>query len=396
MEQGEITMTGRAARIRTTHAGSLPRPADLTELLVARAKGRPIDTSMFGVAGRAAVRRVIAKQRDAGIDVISNGEQQRESFFLHMQHRLTGLGGGWSRGVQSDIKRYPSFKRVLDEQAASRTEISNTTSIPEAVGKITYMGRALAARECADFREALEQPGTEFEEPFLTSPSPGLLLRAIRNAFYPDEDSYLRDIGEALRVEYETIVAHGFLLQLDCPDLALERHLTYQDRPVSEFIAFVDQVVATINNALVNIPRARVRIHVCWGNYEGPHDSDVPLAEILPLLLRLNTGALVLPFANGRHAHEYRCFERMRLADDQILVAGVVDTLTNFVEHPETIADRLEKVAAAVGDPSRIMAGTDCGFDTGVGRGRVAEEIVWAKLASLSEGARIASTRMLG
>ena len=298
--------------------------------------------------------------------------------------------------MQADLKRYPSFKRVMEEQAASRVEISNTAKVPEAVGKVTYVGRAQADRECADFRDALDAPKTEFEEPFLTAPSPGLLFRAMRNAFYPDEDTYLRDVGEALRVEYETIVGNGFLLQIDCPDLALERHMTYQDRPLSDFISFVDQVVATINDALVNIPRSRVRIHVCWGNYEGPHDSDVPLIEILPLLLKLNAGALMLPFANGRHAHEYRCFERIRLADDQILVAGVVDTLTNFVEHPETIADRLERIAAAVGDPSRIMAGTDCGFDTGVGRGRVAEEIVWAKLASLSEGARIASTRMLG
>jgi 5-methyltetrahydropteroyltriglutamate--homocysteine methyltransferase len=195
-------------------------------------------------------------------------------------------------------------------------------------------------------------------------------------------------------VEYEAIVAHGFLLQIDAPDLALERHISYKDRPLADFLAFVESVVTAINAALANVPRERVRLHVCWGNSESPHDCDVPLRDILPVLLQANVGGLVLPFANPRHGHEFRCFAETPLADDQILVAGVIDSLTNFVEHPELVADRIERVAATIGDPTRVLAGTDCGFDTSAGWGRVAEDVVWAKLASLREGARIASERL--
>ena len=195
-------------------------------------------------------------------------------------------------------------------------------------------------------------------------------------------------------MEYEAIVAHGFTLQLDCPDLALERHITYAERPLSDFIEFVESVIDAINRALVNVPREAVRLHVCWGNYEGPHDMDVPLADILPSILRADVGGLVLPFANPRHAHEYKLFENGPLADDQILVAGVIDTTTNYIEHGEVVADRIERIAQALGDPSRLLAGTDCGFDTSAGMGKVAEDVVWAKLAALSEGAKLASDRL--
>jgi 5-methyltetrahydropteroyltriglutamate--homocysteine methyltransferase len=217
----------------------------------------------------------------------------------------------------------------------------------------------------------------------------------MRNEYYDSDEDYLAALAEALRVEYEAIVEHGFLLQLDCPDLALERHITYQDRPVAEFIAFVETVIGAINGALANVPAERVRLHVCWGNYEGPHDCDVPLQEILPVLLQAKVGALVLPFANPRHAHEHRCLQKQRIGDNQLLVAGVIDTLTNFVEHPQVVADRIESVARAVGDASRVIAGTDCGFDTSAGMGRVADDVVWAKLRALGEGARLASEQLL-
>jgi len=216
----------------------------------------------------------------------------------------------------------------------------------------------------------------------------------VQNRHYATVEAYLAALGEALAVEYRAIVAHGFVLQLDCPDLALERHCSYRDRPLSDFLGFAERVVAAINAALAGIPRERVRLHVCWGNYEAPHDRDVPLADILPILLRAEVGGLVLPFANPRHAHEYRCFEAMPLADDQVLVAGVIDTLTNFVEHPEVVAARILRVAEVVGDPRRVLAGTDCGFDTAAGRGRVSLDVVWAKLRSLGEGARLASARL--
>jgi 5-methyltetrahydropteroyltriglutamate--homocysteine methyltransferase len=217
---------------------------------------------------------------------------------------------------------------------------------------------------------------------------------AVRNEHYDTLGSYLDALGKALKVEYEAIVRHGFLLQVDAPDLALERHITYKDQPVSAFVGFVEQVVATINRAIEGIPRDRVRLHVCWGNSESPHDADVPLEAILPALQQANVGGFVLPFANPRHAHEFRCFEKRPLASDQILVAGVIDSLTNFVEHPEVVADRLERVAAVIGDPSRVLAGTDCGFDTSAGWGRVAADVVWAKLRSMRDGARLASQRL--
>jgi 5-methyltetrahydropteroyltriglutamate--homocysteine methyltransferase len=265
---------------------------------------------------------------------------------------------------------------------------------PKAIGPVRYLGRAAIQAECADFRDALADTGTEFTEPFVTAPSPGIIAGAMKNEHYPSEQAYLDDLGAALREEYEAIVDAGFLLQLDCPDLALERHLSYQDQPLSDFLGFVERVVATINAALVNIPPEQVRLHVCWGNYEGPHDSDVPLADIMPILRQAKVGAFFLPFANPRHAHEYKLFEKQPLADDQILVAGVIDSLTNFVEHPEAVADRIERVAQAVGDPHRVIAGTDCGFGTSAGSSRVAEDIVWAKLTALAEGARLGSERL--
>ena len=197
-----------------------------------------------------------------------------------------------------------------------------------------------------------------------------------------------------MRIVYEAIVSNGFLLQLDCPDLALERHLSYNDRPLGDFLGFVERVVAAINTAIVNVPRDRVRLHVCWGNYEGPHDRDVPLEDILPILQQAHVGGFVLPFANPRHQHEYRVLAKHRLADDQVICAGVIDDLTNFVEHPEVVAERLERVARAVGDPRRVMAATDCGFDTSAGMGRVPEDVVWAKLRAMADGARIASERL--
>jgi 5-methyltetrahydropteroyltriglutamate--homocysteine methyltransferase len=265
---------------------------------------------------------------------------------------------------------------------------------PKAIGEIRYLGPGAIEAECADFKAALDKTGTHFAEPFLTAPSPGIIAGAMKNEYYDSEESYLAALAAALRGEYETIVRRGYLLQLDCPDLALERHLSYQDRPLSDFLGFVERVVGAINAALANIPRDKVRLHVCWGNYEGPHDCDVPLADILPIIQKADVGGFFFPFANPRHAHEYRVFEKLPLAEDQIIVAGVIDSLTNFVEHPEAVADRIERVAAVVGDPHRVIAGTDCGFDTSAGMGRVAEDVVWAKLRALADGAGLASERL--
>ena len=379
-------------RILTTHTGSLPRPEALTRLYARRARGEAVDEAEIASAGRAALRAIVPKQLAAGIDIGNNGEQQREGFFLYLRHRMSGIGGSWQRRAAADVEHYPLFRQARQQFLAGREAVSNFQP-PKAIGQVRYRDAALIEGECDDFRAVLDE-GAAFVEPFLTAPSPGIVAAAVRNEHYDSEDAYLTALAAALRVEYEAIVAKGFLLQLDCPDLALERHISYQDAPLPRFLDFVERVVEAINTALINVPREKVRMHVCWGNYEGPHDCDVPLDDILPILLRAEVGALVLPFANPRHAHEVECLARYRLADDQVIVAGVIDSLTNFVEHPGVVAMRLERVAQVVGDPRRVIAGTDCGFDTSAGMGRVAEDVVWAKLAAMRDGAQIASRRL--
>jgi 5-methyltetrahydropteroyltriglutamate--homocysteine methyltransferase len=380
-------------RILTTHTGSLPRPPELTRLYVRRARGGEVDPAELDRLGKAALRQIVDKQVEAGIDIGNNGEQQREAFFLYVRHRMSGFGGSWKRWPRGDVERYPLLKQQMAEMLAAREAVGNYEP-PKAVGEVRYVDDTELKAEIADFRAALDRKPNAFVEPFLTAPSPGIIAAAMKNEHYDSEAAYLAALGKALRVEYEAIVASGFLLQLDCPDLALERHLSYADRPLAEFLGFVERVVETINQAIEKVPRERVRLHVCWGNYEGPHDRDVPLADILPILQQAKVGGFVLPFANPRHQHEYRVLQKFPLADDQIIVAGVIDDLTGFVEHPEVVADRLENVARIVGDPRRVMAGTDCGFDTSAGMGRVTEDVVWAKLKAMADGARIASQRL--
>jgi 5-methyltetrahydropteroyltriglutamate--homocysteine methyltransferase len=382
-------------RILTTHAGSLPRPAALTALYASRAAGETIDEAALDAEGKAATRHVVRQQIAAGIDIGNNGEQQREAFFLYVRHRMTGFGGTWTRRPVADMTKYPMFRAQSVAADSARPSVSNRGTLPSATGAVEYIDPALVEAECDEFQATLNeigQPG--FAEPFMTAPSPGIIAAAMRNEHYDTEDAYLAALGRALRVEYEAIVKHGFLLQIDAPDLALERHITYQDQPVSAFLDFAERVVATINDSLANIPPDRVRLHACWGNYEAPHDCDVAMAEILPALSKARVGGWVLPIANPRHQHEYRCLKDLPLDAGQVVVAGVIDPLTNFVEHPEVVADRLENVARSIGDPTRLLAGTDCGFDTSAGRGRVTEDVVWAKLAAMTEGARIASRRL--
>ncbi|MGH6903696.1 MAG: epoxyalkane--coenzyme M transferase [Geminicoccaceae bacterium] len=381
-------------RILATHTGSLPRPRALTERYLCRDRGEAVDGAELREMGRAAVRWVVRKQIEAGIDVGNDGEQRRDSFHLHVRERISGLGGDWERPSPADVERYPVFKEMRSRIFAAMVPIHGQNRFPKAVGEIRYLDPTPVHDECADFVAALEETGVGFVEPFMTAPSPGILATTVKNEHYDTEDAYLAALGAALRQEYEAIAGHGLLLQLDCPDLALERHVLFRDQPLAVFLGFVEKVVDTINRALVNVPRDRVRMHVCWGNSESPHDCDVPLEAILPILLRAEVGALMLPFANPRHAHEFRRFRELPLADDQLLVAGVVDTLTNVVEHPEVVADRIERVAEVIGDPPRVLAGTDCGFDTTAGLGRVAEDVVWAKLGALAAGARLASARL--
>jgi 5-methyltetrahydropteroyltriglutamate--homocysteine methyltransferase len=387
-------MKARENRILTSHTGSLPRPAALTHLYARKSRGETVDEAELVAAGKAATRQVVRRQIEAGIDIVNNGEQQRNSFLLYVRDRLSGLGGTWRRKQRADVERYPIFKKQAFEAATGKEAVDDISGLTKAIDAVHYLDAGAVKAECAEFRQALSEIGAPVSEAFLTAPSPGMVSAIVLNEHYPDEGAYLSALGEALRTEYEAIVDGGFLLQIDCPDLARERHNTYQDRPIEEFLAFCRRVIDSINRALRNVPRERVRMHICWGNYEGPHDCDVGLEEIIPVIRDANVGSFVLPFANPRHGHEFRYLKDLLRGGDRTVVAGVIDTTTNFVEHPEVVADRLERVAAVVGDPRRVMAGTDCGFESVAGRGRVTEDVAWAKLAAMTEGARLASSRL--
>ena len=381
-------------RILTTHAGSLPRPRRLVEMFADRVKGAAVDDALLAAEADTATRWVVARQKDVGIDIPNNGEQSRESFFLYVRRRMTGFGGGWNRKPWRELLDYPEFAEQSRASFAARTMVSNREP-PEAVDAVRHVDPEANLAEIAAFRAALDAAGPGFADAFMTAPSPGMVAAAMRNRFYPDEDAYLDALAEALSIEYRAAVAHGLMLQIDAPDLAMERHVSYGDQPLNAFLGFVRRVVARINRALDGVPPERVRLHVCWGNYEGPHDRDVALREILPILFEARVGGFMLPFANPRHQHEVKVFRDLKLAPHQYLIAGVIDTLTSFVEHPEVVAGRLERAAAAIGDPARVLAGTDCGFDTSAGMGRVTSDVVWAKLRAMREGADIASRRML-
>ena len=379
-------------RILTTHAGSLPRPRALLDLLLARQRGGDVDPAVLAAAIEDATRHAVAQQLAVGIDVGNDGEQGRESFVTYVRDRLSGYGGEHQRPIMRDITAFPSFLELKLPQFA-RDQISLVRT-PQAIGAVRHADGAPLARELDTLARILaEQPGG-FAETFVTAASPGIIASAMGNAHYDSTEAYVMAVAEAMTPEYEAVAARGVLLQIDCPDLAMERHTAFADRPLDDFLDWVDLNARALRRALRHVPADRVRMHVCWGNYEAPHVFDVPLEEILPRLYQIPVGALVLSLANPRHAHEHRCLARHPLPDGWLLVAGVIDPTTNYVEHPEVVADRLEIAARAVGDPHRLLAGTDCGFDTAAGLGAVAEEVVWEKLRALRAGAAIATERL--
>ena len=381
-------------RILTTHAGSLPRSKTLVELYSGKTSGEEIDTLKLSSEITAATLSAVNKQAEVGIDIPSNGEQSREAFFLYVQNRMTGFGKTWSRPTGNELSNYPEFRSVREGILNKKIAVSNFKP-PMAIGEVIYGDTNANEDEINLFLKALKFHSTKFTDAFITAPSPGIIVRAMKNKFYPNEDEYLSAVAEALAYEYKSAIAAGLILQIDAPDLALERHISFHDRPLSEFLAFVDNVINLINKSIAGLPKERIRLHVCYGNYESPHDRDVPLEIILPHLFEANVGGFLFPFANPRHQHELKLFKTYRLKPEQYLIVGAIDTLSAFVEHPEVIADRLELAANFVGDPRRIMAGTDCGFDTSAGMGRLTSDIVWAKLRSLAEGAKLASSRLL-
>lgn len=382
-------------KILTTHAGSLPRPQPLAKLLTAKFSGASIGEISLEQAVEEAIRKAITSQIEAGIDVVNNGEMGRESFFTYLQHRMTGFGGTSTRPIMADLTRYPgSLERR--RQAMGSDERVDLLRAPKVIAEVRYVNPNPIEQECRQLIDLLQSRTGQYTEAFVSAPSPGIIAAAMQNDHYDDLETYINAIAAALRTEYKTIAEAGLVLQIDAPDLALERHTLFQDKPLSEFLAFVRLVVAAINRALDGIPRDQVRLHVCWGNYEGPHDLDVPLEDIWSDVSKINTGAIMLSMANPRHAHEYRLFADPAILGDRLLIPGVIDTTTNYIEHPETVADRIERVAQVVGDPRQIIAGTDCGFETAAGSKMVIEEVVWAKLRSLAEGAAIATKRLLG
>ena len=381
-------------RILTTHAGSLPRPPELAALLARRSRGEKVDARELARVAEAATERAVAQQLACGIDVGNDGEQPRESFFTHVRDRMSGFRGASQRPVMRDLVLFTSFLAL--KAPDFQRDMVSLLSAPRAEGPVRYVDAGPLEGELAAYRRALAAAGRSFVESFWTSPSPGIVACAMQNVHYASLEDYVDAVADALRTEWERILAAGCVLQIDAPDLAMERHTLFADRPLAEFLGFVEHTLAAIGRALAGLPREQVRLHVCWGNYEAPHVLDVALEEILPRVLEARVGGLVLSMANPRHAHEHRVLARHAWPKDWLLVAGVIDTTTNYVEHPELVAERLEQAAAAIGDPRRVLAGTDCGFGTAAGLGEVAHEVVWEKLRSLREGADLATRRLLG
>ena len=375
------------SRILTTHAGSLPRPESLVEMLGAVARGEPVDNAALAASAREATADVVRAQAQAGVDVVNGGEQSRVSFSTYVTQRMSGFGGTWTRRGHRDQNEFPSIVRPRVVQLMR--------DVPMCVAPLSYDRLEIAEQECDDLFSAVGQSGVQHEELFMTAASPGIITLTMKNGHYPTYEDYVFAVAEEMRKEYELIVSKGLVLQLDCPDLAMERHVSYQDEPLEAFQEVVELHIEAINRALRNIHREQVRLHVCWGNSEGPHHYDVPLQDILPIIYRANVGALVMEMANPRHAHEYKVYGDLPLPGDTMLVAGVIDTKTNYVEHPDVVADRvLLAVRAAGGDPTRVMVGTDCGFDTSAGSNRVDKGVVWLKLRAMREGADIASREL--
>jgi len=393
-------------RILTTHVGSLPRSPRLLDMLVRRNSGESIDAAEFDRQVAGDMDEVVRAQAAAGIDVGNDGELPRLGFSFYVKDRMvSGFGGVANRGTVTDFANFPGYaalkaKLLEIEGTAKGIERSATLyAAPECQGAIRYDPELRAVRdELRLFRESVDRTSPGFEETFVTAASPGIisttLLRSASNPAYRDDREYLSALVEELRKEYTEIVAAGHVLQLDAPDLALERQIMFAGRPLDEFLERVRWHIDAINQAISGLPRDRVRLHVCWGNWDGPHLDDIELEPLLPILLEAKVGALSLACANPRHQHDWKQFRRHPLPDGMLLVPGVVDVTTNYLEHPEVIADRICTFAEVVGDPRRIIASTDCGFSTFAGYVMVATDVVWKKLEMLAEGARIASRRL--
>ena len=381
------------SRILTTHVGSLPRPPALRDLLVRQDRGEAIDPGALAREAESAVRHVVRKQLEAGIDVGNDGEQPRVGFSTYPGRRMRGFGGESKRRLSRDLSEHPDYAARLARQRAGAARIGDA---PQAVAEVAYTDLGEATAECDLFDRAAAGARPGFAEPFMTAASPGVIATIMLDAYYGSHERYVRALAREMRKEYELIVARGFVLQLDCPDLAMERARFFQDEPLDKFLQALDLHVDAINEAVAAIPVDRIRLHLCWGNYDGPHTHDVPLEPLLPIVYRARVGALSLPLASPRHQHELKAFRSHPLPATMLFLPGVVDSTTNVVEHPEVVADRIATAVAAVGDRTRVLASVDCGFGTFAGSQLVEESVVWAKLRVLREGADLASRRLWG
>jgi 5-methyltetrahydropteroyltriglutamate--homocysteine methyltransferase len=373
--------------ILTTHTGSLPRPDDLVPLLYARHNGEPYDAAQLATRGREAVAEVVRKQLDTGLDVVNDGEMGKLIYSAYVTERLSGFEGestARSAGPATDMRDFPAF--------AQRTATGRRSYVtPACTGPITYRDRAALQVDLDNLTAALE--GVSPAEVFLSAASPGVISLFMQNHYYPSHDAYVQAIAEAMKVEYEAIHQAGFLLQVDCPDLAMGRHIQFPDASLAEFKQHAQMHVEALNYALAAIPPDRLRMHLCWGNYEGPHHHDVPLREIIAIVLTARPTAISFEGANPRHEHEWRVFEDVRLPAEKVLIPGVLDSTTNYIEHPELVAQRIVRYATLVGR-ERVIAGTDCGLATLAGSTMVDPAIAWAKLRALVEGAALASREL--
>ena len=367
-------------RFLTTHTGSLPRPADLIRMMFAKEEGVPVDPSALDARIRSAVAEVVSKQVGAGVDLVNDGEMGKPSYATYVKDRLSGFGGQSHPLQYRDLVDFPEMAaRVFGDPGRSRRRT------PACNGPISVRDPQAARRDADNLKMAVGgRPG------FLSAASPGVISLFFRNEYYPNQEAYLFAIAEAMRNEYEAIANAGITVQIDCPDLAMGRHIQYADLPLEEFRKRARQHIEALNHALANVPPEQTRMHLCWGNYEGPHHCDVPLADIIDIVLLARPSTISFEAANPRHAHEWTLFERVKLPKGKTIIPGVIESKSNFIEHPELVAQRIARYANLVGR-NNVIAGSDCGFGTWVGQAAVDPDVVWAKLAAMAEGARLAS-----
>lgn len=370
-------------RILTTHVGSLPRTQEVVDFIFARERGEPYDAAAFDACMTRAVSETVRKQVEAGVDIVSDGETSKISYATYVKDRYTGFSGDSPRNAPADLKMFPSFlQRLADEGGTPQY------ARPQCTGEVRSKGQDELNKDIANLKSAMAQHGVA--RGFMNAASPGVISLFLQNAHYPTREAYLVALADAMKDEYETIVAAGLDLQLDCPDLALSRHMLFTDLSDDEFVKVANLHVEALNHALQNVPQDRVRVHICWGNYEGPHCCDIAMDKVFPTLMATKSRYVLFETSNPRHAHEWTVFRdrRAEIPDDKILVPGVVDTTTNFVEHPELVAQRIRRFTEIVG-ADRVIAGSDCGFGTFAGFGAVDPQIAYAKLAALAEGAAL-------